>query len=200
MSYGKNYSITNDLHELEQMLRSFESYLKGDQIYGSVGGGFFTGGNNPQLTVGAVLLRLRRLQSLVEAHDHRQKLSTLKEQHNTIYQQHRNRYVDRMQREAHSRLDAMRRFFEECREDRANCPRIYNPEVLRRTIVQEILLEMKDKGITSAELDDKVRRTDNRLRGFVRESNFVWDAQLERVYPDPPFWWMYMTPPADDSR
>ncbi|MEO1442180.1 MAG: hypothetical protein AAFV33_17405, partial [Chloroflexota bacterium] len=64
MSFGKNYSLFTDLNQLESMIRSLESYLKGSELYGSVGGGFLTGGNNPQLTPGAVLMRMRRLDVL----------------------------------------------------------------------------------------------------------------------------------------
>ena len=84
-----------------------------------------------------------------------------------------------MEREAHSRLDSMQRFFEECARDPASCAQNYGPEVLRRTITQEILLAMEIDDIHSAELDDKVKVVDRKLRVQVKESDFVWDEQLE---------------------
>jgi hypothetical protein len=48
--------------------------------------------------------------------------------------------------------------------------------------------------IQSADIDKLARTTDSRLRAFITESDFVWDKQLEPVYPRENFWWMYMTP------
>ena len=56
-----NYDRSKDLNEARKMADSLEPYVLGDQVYGSVGGGFFTGGNMPSLTIGALLMRVRRL-------------------------------------------------------------------------------------------------------------------------------------------
>lgn len=181
------------------MLRSFEDYLRRNELYGSIGGGFLTGGSNPQMTVGAILMRLRRLSELSQdlTDTQRNQLNDLEARHNEVREAQTERYLQRMEREAHSRLDAMKRFFEECKEDLTVCPRIYKPEVLRRTITQELFLAMADANITSQELDEKAKKTDAKLRGFVTETDFVWDKQLEPIYPQETFWWMYMAPPAD---
>ncbi|MFZ4814340.1 MAG: hypothetical protein ACOYL5_07385 [Phototrophicaceae bacterium] len=200
MPYGTQYDIFNDLTDLEQMVRALPNYLRGNQLYGSIGGGFFTGGNAPSLTVGAILLRMRRIEALT-AHlsdRTRQSFATTKTEHQAIYTKQSTLYQQWMLREASSRLDAMTTFFEECRQSGENCPRIYPPEVLRRTIVQEICNALTEFGVQSAELTTKANGIDRRLRGMLRPTAFVWDAQLEPVYPATSFWWMYMAPP--DNR
>ena len=196
MSFGQNYNIFDDLDTLKRLIGSLEGYLKGNDLYGSVGGGFLTGGSTPSLTPGAVLMRLRRLEALRDRLDDKRQstLDDLQKQHADIRETHDERYIDRMTHEANSRLDSMQRFFEECSRKPETCARNYSPEVLRRTITQEVLLAMENDGIHSADLDDKVKMTDRRLRGLLQESDFVWDAQLEPVYPKSVFWWMYMQP------
>ncbi len=198
MSFGQNYNIFNDLHELQQMTKSLKGYLNRDELYGTIGGGIFTGGGAPNFTIGTILLRLRRISVLDGMLNERQQqeLAQVQEQHDAIRDDNRGRYVERMSREAHSRLDAMKRFFEECSEDPKTCPRIYNPETFRRTVVQELLGALASGSYESAELTQKVRRTDKRLRGFVQPSDFIWDEQLKPVYPEREFWWLYNSPQA----
>ena len=196
MSFGKQYSLFNDLTELEKMVNSLETYLKGDELYGSIGGGFFTGGTSAQLTVGAVLLRLRRIAELSDQLDagRQQKLQQVQYKHETIFGDNQDLYVAKMEREAMSRLKSMNRFFEECREDPSICTNIYGPEVLRRTITEEILDVLNNMNIVSADLDQTLTTTDGRLRRQIVSSDFVWDDQLQQVYPKTKFWWMWMRP------
>jgi hypothetical protein len=195
MPFGQTYNATDDLSELKQMLSSFENYLKGSNLYGSVGGGFLTGGRNPQLTVGAVLMRLRRLHVLADDLNEKQRneLANLSAQHDEIRNDNVTRYDAKIDREANSRIDAMQRFFEECRDDPKNCGSIYGPEVLRRTITQELLNVMGDD-IIGTELEAKVKKTDRMLRSYVQESEFLWADELEPAYPRNVYWWMYVAP------
>lgn len=196
MAYGKNYRRSTDFDDLARLMRSFEGHLQTDQVYGSVGGGFLTGGNAPQLTVGAVLLRLRRLRILERdmSDMERVQIGKLARQHAELCDEYADDYIMKLEREAMSRLNAMSRFFEECRQSREVCARQYNPEVLRRTIVEEIRIDMGERGLVNHELDQLLAQTDKRLRSWIVESEFVWDAQLVAVYPKERFWWMWMSP------
>ncbi|MFZ4827786.1 MAG: hypothetical protein ACOYLB_10555 [Phototrophicaceae bacterium] len=195
MSFGA-YNLHTDLQELKNMVDSLPTYLKGDQLYGSVGGGFFTGGRNPNLTIGGILLRVRRLYvfqtRLTDSQLHT--LQQVNSAHQTIAQQHTERYRARLEREAHSRLDAILPFVKECLQNPAQCRSIYPPEVLRRTITQEILTHLSQDHSIPTELSQKVALVDRRLRGAVRPADFVWDVTLTEVYPADVFWWMYMCP------
>ena len=195
MSFGA-YNLQTDLQELKNMIASLPTYLKGDQLYGSVGGGFFTGGRNPNLTIGGILLRVRRLYALQTrlTDSQLQTLQQAQHAHQATAQQHAERYRARLEREAHSRLDAIVPFFKECQQTPAQCRSIYLPEVLRRTITQEILTHLSQDQSIPTELSQKVALVDRRLRGVIRPSEFVWDATLAEVYPAEAFWWMYMRP------
>jgi hypothetical protein len=68
--------LERDLNEARDMANGLADYVRGDQLYGSVGGGLFGSGNKPALTVGALLLRLRRLRQPCQA-DHRRERDAL---------------------------------------------------------------------------------------------------------------------------
>lgn len=195
----KIYAIEQDLKEAEAMANSLASYVRQDNLYGSVGGGgLFSGGRMPSLTVGALLMRLRRLHQLADqmTDAQRAKLDKIKTTHDAAAKEWRAHYEGKITREANSRLDAMKTFFEECAASPAGCPRIYLPEVLRRTIVEELMIAMKERGMEDAELTTKARGVDSRLRRFVQPSAFVWADALQSAYDQKQFWWMYSEPPT----
>ena len=92
-------------------------------------------------------------------------------------------------------LDAMRTFFQECRENPRSCAGIYGPESLRRTIVQEILLALNDLGV---EIDDELKgkrgMIDQQLRSVLVNTDFIWADEIEPAYPRDKFWWLYQSP------
>lgn len=192
------YSIEQDLKEAEAMAESLAAYVRQDNLYGTVGGGgLFSGGRMPSLTVGALVMRLRRLTQFANQMTDAQhaRFDKAIAAHEAAAREWRVHYEGKIVREANSRLDAMRTFFEECASSPAACPRIYLPEVLRRTIVEELLIAMKARGMDDPELATKARGVDSRLRRFVQPSAFVWAEALEPAYDQKQFWWMYSEPP-----
>lgn len=192
------YSVDQDLREAEAMTKALENYLKGDTLYASTGGGFFAFGNMPTLTIGALLMRLRRLGVLRMqlSTEQRERLADLNRQHEAIRNQWRAHYEKKMLWEANSRLDAIRQYFGEVSTP-GDAASNYPPEQLRRTIVQELLTAMDDMRIESAELDTKVNQIDSRLDGIATErTGFLWDTQLEPAYPQKDYWWLYRKPRA----
>jgi hypothetical protein len=164
-------------------------------LYGVVSAGRFSG--NPSLTGGSLLLRLRRLHQLRESlKDYQVKnLDKALDYYETVRDEWTFHYQSKLQQEAHSRLDAMRPFFYECGDSIHNCAGIYKPELLRRTIIQEILFELDALKVEDNELEIKVTGTDNRLRRYVEPTDFQWAKELEPAYDKETFWWLYHCPP-----
>lgn len=195
----QKYAIEQDIKELEAMVQALVPYVYEDQLYGKVGGGgLFSGGTMPSLTLGALLMRIRRLRASDDqlTDDQRSRLDAVELQHEAVRKEWRAHYEGKLLKEANSRLDAMRTFFQECDDDPRTCANIYLPEALRRTIVQEILLVLPTLNLKSAELDSKVRRTDSSLRRYAQASEFIWSSILQPVYPKDTFWWLYSKPTA----
>lgn len=196
------YSIDQDLREAKAMIESLERYLPQNQLYGTVGtGGFFSGGNMPSLTVGAVLMRLRRLDALYDqlSIEQRRQYDALRNQHDAIKSDKVGSYQHKLNWEANSRLDAMRGFFDECTANPKLCPRVYLPEVLRRTLVEEVLIAIGDdlndeENEVYAGLKKKVRATDARFKRFLKPNEFIWAKELIPAYDEKRFWWLYQRP------
>lgn len=194
----QDYTFFEDLKETRAMIDGLERYLEGSELYGRVGsGGIFGGGRMPSLTVGALVMRLRRLHVLYDQlkPDQQQQLDALIEKHAAIRKEWRQHYERKMLREANSRLDAMRTFFQEAAESPQTAFSIYRPELLRRTIVQELLIAMDEMGIESEDISSKARQTDARLNTTAPErTDFLWSHTLEPAYPRTTFWWLYQKP------
>jgi uncharacterized membrane-anchored protein YhcB (DUF1043 family) len=190
-----NYNLAQDLKEALSMAEGLENYVRGTELYGNAGGGFFA--NMPSLTIGALVMRLRRLALLADQLSDAQSKQLDKA---NDYFAHTQRewnvhFGEKALKEANSRLDAMRTFFQECAQSNKSCAGNYPPEILRRTIVQELVQVIADNRLENDELSDKLKGTDGKLRGIVKPSPFIWAAPLQAVYPPATYWWLYQRPP-----
>lgn len=194
----QRYSIDTDLKEAAAMAQSLLPYVHEDALYGQAGsGGFFS--KLPSLTVGALVMRLRRLEALRPTMTAAQTrhLDEIVARDAQVRRDWRVHYEAKMQREVQSRLNAMAAFFEECSANPRACAANYGPEASRRTIVQELLIVLRDTDTPpSDDVQAHVAGVDSRLRRVVQPSDFVWDAALVEVYPRAEFWWLYHRPQA----
>lgn len=197
---SSNYQLETDLKEAAAMANHLEDYVRGDQLYGKAGNSFFS--SMPSLTVGALLMRLRRLDALrgqLKGRGEKQLEQTV-EAWTDVREEWTHHYEQKMLREAHSRIDAMKAFFQECSKNMSQCAAIYRPELLRRTIVQELLREMDAMNTEKDDaLDRDIKAADSKLRTFLRPDTFQWSEMLQPIYPQNEFWWLYQKPPQMDD-
>ncbi len=196
---SSRYSIERDLHEFEQMVERLGDYLLGDAMYLPVGGGFFRGSSTPQMTIGATLIRRRRLRQLrakLKRADGR-RLDAALAQHDDLQREWTLHYEQKLQREVPMRLKVMAGFFRECSENPRDCAGAYPVEALRRAIVQEILLAMSEFDYDKSGAVVSARPVDQGLRRLLHPSGFIWSPPLESVYPKATFWWLYGNPGTD---
>lgn len=191
------YTIERDLHEAAAMAEALVPYIYEDQLYGKAGS------KMPSLTVGALLLRLRRLNALRDTMTDAQceQLAKVEAVQQDVRKEWRQHYEKKLIWETESRLKAMMPYFEECRESPRLCASAYLPEALRRTIVAEILLELDALNVEVNKLERQAQKTDVQLRGVIQPCDFIWDAALQAVYPPESYWWLYHRPsePVDDK-
>ena len=195
----ETYSISQDLKEAQALVNALVPYVYQDQLYGNAGGGFFS--RLPALTLGGILLRLKRLDVLQPEMTDKQRTTfdSVIEKNADIAKEWRSHYEGKMLREANSRLDAMRMYFNECASNMKLCASQYLPEALRRTTVQVLLEELKDWGVEDDDLTTKVRARDGELRRYVQPSDFVWSPSLASVYDSKVYWWLYNRPVAPEK-
>jgi hypothetical protein len=191
------FTIAQDLREAKAMAEGLDGYLKQDSLYGAVGGGgFFSFNPMPALTIGALLMRLRRLHLLSDqlSAEQRQELDAAQKTHDAVSDEWRSHYDTRLNREALSRIKAIKPYLDEAASDPKLAARSYKPETLRRTIVEECLIAMAERGMEHDDLSKQARGMDQRLRRYLEPADFQWDHALEAVYPRERFWWLYMQP------
>ncbi len=191
------YNLEKDLREAEEMVASLVPYVYEDRIYASVGNGvMFAARNTPSLTLGALLMRLRRLHSLESQMNDSQRatLAKISDEHERVRKEWTLHYNNKLVQEATSRLKQIKQYFDECREDPRTCANSYLPEALRRTIVQEIADALEQHDAPSAELDKAISSADGGLRRYAVPSDFIWADALQPVYPKSHFWWLYAKP------
>jgi hypothetical protein len=196
---SQNYSIDRDLKVIAKMGDTFNHYVLSDMLYMSVEGGIFSSVNMPQLTIGAFLLRLRRLNQLRDALNSSQEATLDKalSQYDAVRKEWTLHYEEKMEREAQSRLKAMSNFFRECRENIKTCSSAYLVEASRRTIIEELVIALDEQRVESAHLKSRIQHTDNELRSWVTTGEFLWSDMLLPLYPQERFWWLYGRPNAD---
>lgn len=193
---SSRYSLERDLDEFEQMVERLEDYLLGDAMYLPVGGGFFRGSSTPQMTLGALLLRRRRLRYLRSKLKRADgiRLDAALTQHCRLQQEWTLHYEKKVRQEVSSRLRVMAGFFRECSENPRDCAGAYPVEALRRSIMQEIILAMAEFGYDKGNLSAAIRPADQALRRILHAGEFIWSPVLEAVYPRRTFWWLYSSP------
>lgn len=194
---SENYSIQRDLEEVEAMAKALPHYVQQDMLYGSVGsGGFFSSGKMPSMTIGAMLMRIRRLTVLDDHLDQNQRARLHKVEHRyeEVCDEWRLHCGQKIVREANSRLDAMLPFFSEYRKNPDFGAQVYKPEALRRTIVQELLAIIDEERLDDDDLQKKTQAVDGQLRGCIGKSDFIWSELLQPAYLKETFWWLYHRP------
>ncbi len=197
-----NYTLAQDLLEARKMADSLEDYVRGDQLYGTIGGGFFSGGTLPSLTIGALLMRVRRLQARETdlTPDQQAELAEVMTTIERVRKEWRAHFDEKLEHEARSRLKAINQYFHEFRDDPRSAAGAYLPEALRRTIIDELDRAMQDYGIDRGDLPQRINSTDSSLRRWTEKSDFIWSPELEPVYPAGSHWWLYARPQKDKKE
>lgn len=190
---SSKYSIDRDLKEIAKMGEILNHYVLSDMLYMSIEGGLFSSRDMPQMTTGAFLLRLRRLNHFRDEMNGVQQATLDKAvaQHHAIRNEWTVHYEQKMEREAQSRVKSLAEFFRDCRENVKSCSSAYRTEALRRTIIQELIMALDEQGFDSQAVKLRVNHTDNELRSWVTDGEFIWSDKLVSVYPKERFWWLY---------
>jgi hypothetical protein len=183
----QNYSIEGDLKEAQAMTAALTPYVYEKELYGKIGS------NLPRLTLGAVLLRLRRLQALRGQMSAQQAAAFDRAvaQHESIRREWTSHYDKKLEEEVASRVRDIQSYLKECREEPKLAAGAYMPEALRRTMIEEILNVMQD----TASVKMRVKETDSGLRRIGQETDFIWSPVLRAIYPPESYWWLYSRPP-----
>jgi hypothetical protein len=186
----QSYSVEKDLKEAQAMASALVPYIYEDELYGRVAM------NIPSLTLGALMLRLRRLRTMQNKLNNTQvaTLEQLERQLEDVRKEWATHYQKKLVREGEARLRDIQGYIRECRDDPRSCVGNYPVEALRRTMIQEVLNTMGEAETEKTGLKAKAKTVDAELRRYLQPSDFIWDEQLKAIYPQDTFWWLYSRP------
>lgn len=192
----QSYSLDRELKEAQVMASALVPYVYENDVYGKIGM------NQPPLTIGSLLLRIRRLKGLRTQMNSGQAatLDQVIAQHDSAKKEWAMAYAKKLTQEGEVRLRDLNTYFSECREDPAVCANNYLPEAQRRTMLYEIAQALP--AADAPALETKIKAADSMLRRYVKASDFVWSDTLKPIYPQDTFWWLYSRPPqpTDDRK
>jgi hypothetical protein len=166
------------------MLAELEDYLKSDVVYWQVASNPL-GARMPKMTIGGLLESLLRAEAGGAAG-----IDAMRAELETVKTRHLVRYLDRAEKETHSRLDAWKWYLDDVQRARADAADYYANEARSRLKAELLLgeLEPERRGATerarATALDDMVRKT-------WTPGEFIWDERLKSFLPPDRFWWLY---------
>ena len=180
-------NIDQELRTLTTMASSLTPYLYGDEVYGNLGKQF------PQLTVGAILMRLYRLETIADdlTPSQQNSLNEADQQLETARYEWQTHYKEKIHREINARLNTISWFLDDCADSPAGCTSGWPSAAEKRTIVAHLVDEAQNLDVYDLELRAQVSDLDTRLRGFYKKGPFIWDERLQQAYSPSEFWWLY---------
>ncbi len=173
------------------MVEELEEYLIKDDLYRTIIVRTPKGEMRLQMTGGDLLTRLYRLNGERDRLTPAQQaqLDALNQRAEQTMYGLKTRFNQRLQREIKARLDSLKWYLDESSEDRARARANYPYEIRNRQRIEEILKRLA--GDLPSELAEQLRALDNRLRMLTIRGEFVWDAQLQHIFPQNPYWYLY---------
>jgi hypothetical protein len=189
-------SIKYNLTLMQIMLQDFEAYLLSTVVYWPLS----TKGKSekitplPRLTLGGLYLTLDELTSQEKVMDRDEEIQYRKimralERFNSKWQVG---VEQKAQQELNSRISLWHAYLKDLEEDPQHIDE-YSHQVRIRVMISHLI----DLSGSSHEVTEKLqllRSIDERIEFFVKTNAFLWDEQLELVYPQEKFPYLYRSP------
>ena len=91
-----------------------------------------------------------------------------------------------------SRLNSLRWFIDDCRQDRKRCRSEFPYEIRNRQRIEEILKVLGTD--LDADLAAQLRQIDERIQYMTVAGDFIWDEKLQPLFPRGVYWYLYVLP------
>ena len=193
-NYVMSVNPAVDLAVLEAENDELQDYIVGNDLYRTVHVRTPEGDQTVQMSGGDVLTRIFRLagEAARLTPDQQRRFTTMRTAaEQTIYSL-RTRFHALLNREVKARLDALNWFLDDASVDPKRARSEYPFEIRNRQRVEVILRELGSDLLP--ELKQQLQRVDGRIRVVAQPTGFIWDSQLELIYPHNPFWYLYVNP------
>jgi hypothetical protein len=183
-----------DLAVVREMANEFDKYIVGDEVYRTLIVKSHRGEEMVKSSGGDLLARLHKLDAQYDelTPEQQHELQNLRRRIDELFRDYRSHFHALLARETKARLNSLKWFLDECRQDRRQCRIQYPFEIRNRHRIAEswkLLCENPPEGI-KAQID----AVDRQIRGMSQPSEFVWDTRVKKVYPQEEYWYLYVLP------
>ena len=169
-------TLGKDIAYFQEGIESLEAYLLSNELFWPLKA------NQPRLTVGGMLLASQRLKARLSFGEWGSRL----EQIDRVRLKWRSAWERKAGREVHARFDLWRNFLDDVRRSEADADR-YSQQVEYRVMLQLL----RDKLTVPVPDLDALDALDQLLHTIWLRGDFVWDADLQSVFPESEFWFLY---------
>lgn len=150
----------------------------------------------PKLTLGGLLLALRRLETLPDAPNSnqtaRQSLAAQKSQWQL-------RYTRKLAQEVNSRLNTWAWFLSDCAGWNEDCIAHYAYQVGVRVKLDLLLAELSECGAEPTKKNERLASLDASLQVHFKPGDFIWPTRLAAGFPAERFWYVWGRPAGYSS-
>jgi hypothetical protein len=182
-------ALSLDLGYLEESLSQLEDYLLSDKLFWSLGVAPPAGGRGyPSLTLGGILLALRRARSRAVSAGDLVRVERLEDELEDLRSQWRVAWGQKATRELRARLRQWGAYLNDLKRDYEEQAVYYHVEVRSRTLITLL----KPSAETSDEGDAEVLAgLDRTLSAWFIPGEFIWDQNLQAGFPRQVFWYLW---------
>lgn len=169
---------------------SLENYLLSPQLYWplSLSSGRSASGGIDRLTIGNLLLIMKRLEALPQAQPG--ELEALARQMHQVQQRWPANWSRKVGQEFTARLRLWQDYLNELFSDVSGYASGYANAVRWRTILLLIQDDVENPGAGQASL---LAVLDRQLKAAAAPGPFVWDAQVQPAFPPGCYWFLYLS-------
>lgn len=178
------------------MADELEDYLRSNVLFWEPNRRAPGGADLPKLTIGGLLLALRRLQTLrdrlastqLEALDQAERALAFQKS------EWRFRYQSKLTRDLRSRLDSWAWYLEDCCRGGESIIAHYPRQVETRVKIELLLAEADEVGLDVQGARQRQTDLDRRLRADFALGDFCWLDELAPGFPAERFWYVWGRP------
>jgi hypothetical protein len=172
-----------DLAFLMSGVDQLEEYLLSDELYWPLSGP----GRLPLLTIGGLLLAARRLRARELSGADAAQLTGLENRLDVVRAKWRSAWERKCRREVHARLGLWQNYLADTRQSPETLAPDFPQQVQWRVLLHLLLSEFSAPPPEASALEE----LDTILKEFWLPGGFVWEAELEKAFPQAEFWYLY---------
>jgi hypothetical protein len=177
-----------DLAYLQLATADLEKFLLSKEVYWTLDRSINLQGANPaRLSMGLLLLVMRRLEGWTLTPTQSTRFTQLNHQIETIQDHWRSHWENKSAQEFPARLRLWVNYLSDYTQEPDNYAVDFPREVERRAMLDLLVKQLAAQGSFPSQL----QAADHQLQSAFLPGDFVWEPELKTTFPKIPFWYLY---------